>query len=363
MVRNEARWLATVDAFHAAATGTWPWGGALRRLADVTGSRSGQLVCVGANNSKLFNILADSDPSHGLPADERSFGLGIATPADRPADRGPNPWEQCRRDPLYRQMLRPADRPFVFLSTLAALDDVTIGLMATRSQHEQQITDDQREMFAALVPHARSALRIQMALERNGTAVLEAALEALEIPVFIADRTGCITAMTGPAEALVGADCGLHLEAGKQLTATNAVEARALASAIESASQAVVGNAVPVARTLVVRSTDNSSSPLVLDVYPLPSPSSLLRLTPRAMIVARGARLSAARRAIMLRTLYDLTAAETNIAEQLAEGRVPIAIAQRRGVAVGTVRAQIKTIMAKVGVSRQIELSARLRQI
>ena len=201
-----------------------------------------------------------------------------------------------------------------------------------------------------------------MALEHNGTGLLETALEALEIPVFIADRTGCVTAMTSPAESLVGADCGLRIDEG-HLTAIRPAEAKSLADAIQLAAQAVVDGALPAARTLVVRPPDNASSPLVLDVYPLPSPSIKLRLTPRAMIVARGARLSEARRAIILRTLYDLTAAETNIAEQLAEGRVPFAIAQRRGVAIGTVRAQIKTIMAKVGVNRQIELSARLRRI
>jgi DNA-binding NarL/FixJ family response regulator len=34
-----------------------------------------------------------------------------------------------------------------------------------------------------------------------------------------------------------------------------------------------------------------------------------------------------------------------------------------RGVAVGTVRAQIKTIFSKIGVSRQIEVAARVNQL
>jgi DNA-binding CsgD family transcriptional regulator len=57
---------------------------------------------------------------------------------------------------------------------------------------------------------------------------------------------------------------------------------------------------------------------------------------------------------------YGLSAAESHITLQLAEGKTVQAIAMNRGVAVGTVRAQIKAIFAKIGVNRQIELVARV---
>ena len=48
---------------------------------------------------------------------------------------------------------------------------------------------------------------------------------------------------------------------------------------------------------------------------------------------------------------------------QLADGKTVQAIAINRGVAVGTVRAQIKAIFTKIGVNRQIELVARVSQL
>jgi DNA-binding CsgD family transcriptional regulator len=57
-----------------------------------------------------------------------------------------------------------------------------------------------------------------------------------------------------------------------------------------------------------------------------------------------------------------MTSAETDIALQLSEGKSAEAIAENRGVSVGTVRAQIKALLAKAGLSRQIELVARLNQ-
>jgi DNA-binding CsgD family transcriptional regulator len=64
------------------------------------------------------------------------------------------------------------------------------------------------------------------------------------------------------------------------------------------------------------------------------------------------------RRAV--RAAYELTAAEAEIAIQLAKGRNAEAIAAHRRVALSTVRVQIKRILAKLGVKSQIELVARL---
>jgi DNA-binding CsgD family transcriptional regulator len=65
----------------------------------------------------------------------------------------------------------------------------------------------------------------------------------------------------------------------------------------------------------------------------------------------------------VLQSAYELTAAEVEVALQLLSGHNPDAIASQRSVAIGTVRAQIKSILAKVGVSRQIELLVRLAEI
>ena len=55
--------------------------------------------------------------------------------------------------------------------------------------------------------------------------------------------------------------------------------------------------------------------------------------------------------------------AETQITEYLVEGQSAEFIATKRGVSVETVRTQIKAIMAKLGVSRQVELVVRLGEL
>jgi len=76
-----------------------------------------------------------------------------------------------------------------------------------------------------------------------------------------------------------------------------------------------------------------------------------------------GQRRTESRRATLLSALYRLTAAEVSIAQMLAVGNSADDIAAHRGASVGTVRFQIKAILAKCGVKRQTELVALLNQL
>jgi len=54
----------------------------------------------------------------------------------------------------------------------------------------------------------------------------------------------------------------------------------------------------------------------------------------------------------IVRALYDLTVAETEVAMLLAKGIAPAQIAQRRAVSIDTVRSQIKALLQKTGAER-----------
>lgn len=215
-----------------------------------------------------------------------------------------------------------------------------------------------REGFASIAPLVRSAARAQM-IEDDGVAVLLAwAMEALSIPAFVCDGTGTVRALTPTAEALVRADRGLCLRSNR-LCADNPVESQALDDAIAAAALAHTQVSPPMHRMIVVR-TRLAGLPLVLEVIPSPGQDYELGFVPRVLVIARGTRAASERRAAVVQAAYALTAAETEIALQLGAGAKPQAIAAARGVVVGTVRAQIKSIYAKLGVSCQAELVARL---
>ena len=54
---------------------------------------------------------------------------------------------------------------------------------------------------------------------------------------------------------------------------------------------------------------------------------------------------------------FELTPAECRVAEAIANGVSLNAFARQNGLSVHTVRNQLKTVFAKTGVSRQLELA------
>lgn len=60
--------------------------------------------------------------------------------------------------------------------------------------------------------------------------------------------------------------------------------------------------------------------------------------------------------ATILQALFDLTRAEARVAKGIAEGQAPAELARTLGLSVDTIRTQLKSVFAKVGVSRQAEL-------
>lgn len=65
----------------------------------------------------------------------------------------------------------------------------------------------------------------------------------------------------------------------------------------------------------------------------------------------------------LIHSLFDLTPAEIAVARSIAAGLTVNQIAATTGRAVGTVRTQLKSAMAKTGSSRQIQLALLVRQL
>jgi DNA-binding NarL/FixJ family response regulator len=368
MIRNDEHWLSIVDSFTSAALGEQSWNAPLEALADATGSRSMQLVCVDSQTSVVFNTMTNIDPaSEPVYAESLPFNPRVNAVDQSPAlkvivDSDFITADEIRRDRFYQEVAVPWDIPWVCMTTLERSERTFTALAALRSQRDGHITSEQRENFASLAPHVRTAVRAHLALEGQSVAVLLAASESLSIPLFLCDRTGRVRDLTQAAVALVTGERGLQLKDGR-LYAAQAADANALSEAIDAAVIGHVRPGPPILRTVIIRGRQPDLPPLVLDVFTLPARGrkfDSLSFTPHAMVVARAPRGDEARRAAILEAAYGLSAAESHIALQLAEGKTVQAIAMNRGVAVGTVRAQVKAIFAKMGVNRQIELVARV---
>lgn len=372
MIRNDKHWLSLTDAFQSAALGAQGWHFALEGLAQATGSRSGQLIGLGSNAAVPFNLATNIDPTleehfamigGGNPAINPRVRAGMAAPVLKTlAESDYLSEKEYERDPFVQEIASAWDIGYSCLTTLERNDGLLVGLAVLRSRQEGHITTSEREAFVALAPHARAAVRTQLALEGQGTFLLIGALESLSIAAFICDRFGYVRALTPAAEALVASGKSLQLSS-KRLRASQPAEAQRLEEALGATVTARTKLTSVGTRTVVLRSDQGRGPPLVLDVVDLPSRHFDMRFAPCTLVIARGSTNSDGRKAVIMRAAYDLSAAETDIAVQLSKGRNAAAIAASRRVAIGTVRTQIKSILAKLGVRSQIELVATLNQL
>ena len=373
MIRDEEHLLALTDAFHSAAVGAQSWHGALEGLAKATGSRSGQLIGLASDAAVVpFNLITNID----LAFHEDFVAAGGADPGRNPrvrvaaaapalkvlAEADYLTDDEYVRHPYIQQIASRWDVAFSCLTALERRDGLLVRLAVLRSREEGHITTPQREAFAALAPHARAAVRTHLSLEGQGAVFVSGAMESLSMAAFVCDRFASVRALTPAAEALVTSARGLQL-ANNKLRALNPAAGRELESAITAAASVRPPTAPLRVRTVVVPAANRHDVPLVLDVVELPVRYYDFGFAPRVLVIARGQADDERRKMAIIGAAFDLTAAETDIAVQLSRGRNAEFIAAGRGVAVGTVRAQIKTLLGKLGVKSQLELVAKLNKI
>lgn len=344
------------DRFLSAALEPHRWDEALTAMAAATGSRHGQLIGVGPD-AVTFNWISEIDqeridrpetramhrPEYNfrVTADIMSDGTGVLHEAHYDAAR------RVLKGDDYLDLCVDLDI-FDGCQTRLTMDDgMMTGLALLRSRKDGRTSQEQRDLFAHIAGHARTAIRLQRAIEQQGFALLTGTFEAMGRACWLLDGRGRVRGMTPRAESLllsgrVGIGDGL-------LAGHGAEQDRAILRGI----RATVDRPARAASPVILDQPDGSD--ILLEFHPLPEKPWATPFAPRALIVAReGA--SAGHQARMLRETWRLTPAEADIALRLASGMTRRQIAAARGVSGETLKAQLRSIYEKTGCSREAQL-------
>ena len=365
----DSRVFEVADLFQDAALGAGDWNQALAGLAYVAGGFCGELIGLGEAAAVPFNWMS------GLPAEAATefMAAGGGDPRINSRVRAGlraaeleildesafTTEEDARRHPAYGDWLERYDIGDVCLTPLLRRDDMLIGLAFARSGRQGPVASREKRIFAALAPYARSAVRVQMAMEAEGRGLLSNLLDALSVHAVLCDADGRVKAMSPPAEALVANGGHLRVKGGR-LQAARPADAIALQSALADAAGAGQALATP-ARPIVLRDA-TGGAPLLLEVTHVPG-RRVQQFGAAVLVVARPCGQSTTPIGERAQALLGLTHAETAVAAQMAAGAGPQAIAERTGVSTGTVRTHIRNLFAKAGVRSQVELLARFADL
>lgn len=371
MIANDDQWLAVADLFaEAALGGDWPT--ALNALADATGAARGELIGVGADRAVPFNWITridldtinqefatidGGDPSIN-PRVHKGIRSGLLESWHEVACSTD---EELRRNFAYADFCRRWDIPYGSQTNLMVGDGMLIGLATLRTEQQGRPEADDRRAFETLAPHIRAAVRTQIALEGQGAALVGGALEAVGIAAFVCDATGRVQAHTPSAEAALRRGV-LRLRGGR-LGARRDEDARRLEAAVRRAVYGLTPLGEPRLDTVILHDPTLIGGVEVVDVVTLPPRPYAFGFQPRALAVVRGARREAGEIVHVLRLAFGLSPAEAEIAVRLADGESRDEIAEGRGASIETVRSQVKSLFAKLGVRRTGELAAKLSRL
>lgn len=235
------------------------------------------------------------------------------------------------------------------------------GLLArlrfSRRREEACFSKTERELLAQLTPHLQQALQVyarlnHMASERD---IYAGAVDQLSVATIILDEKGRVLNTNTMAATLLKASDGLGLR-GQQLRIEDRNIDRQLQAGLAGVIQAQQAGETSVVKALrVPRAPGRSALGLVIRPVPVAEWGEGQSGPCAAVFISDPDQRDSASQQT-LGELFGLSPAEANVAILLARGLSLAEVSQAQNISPHTARAQLKSIFAKTGVSRQAEL-------
>jgi DNA-binding CsgD family transcriptional regulator/PAS domain-containing protein len=230
-------------------------------------------------------------------------------------------------------------------------------LRFSRRANEARFKTKDRQLLTLLTPHLRQAIEIYAKLNRMTSErdVYAGAVNQLSVATMILDEQGRLLTTNAVGRALLDQGEGLSLRAGRLHIEGRDID-KELQQALATIIRAQLHGETSVVRALrVPRSAGRADLGLVIRPVPT-SQWSEGQSSPSAAVFVSDPDLQESTSRQILGELFKLTPAEANLATLLARGLSLAQVTGAQNISQHTARAQLKSIFAKTGVSRQAEL-------
>lgn len=251
------------------------------------------------------------------------------------------------RSEFNTDWLRPYEMQDGLFVRLTGDAEPTSFLVAGPPCDDGFATPERITLVNALVPHLQQALRTQTCLTGLNTEAddLAAAIDAMRHAVLVVDSDSTVLHCNSRAKTVLDRGDGLFVRAGRLVAAA---DDSALQAAISRATGALPrrGDSVACQRLL-------SSRAYVAHVTPFThegAPGKAL------VVVVDPDDVSDQPPAGLLRRLYGLTSAESEVAVRAGRGQGLAPIADELSLSMATVKTHLHRVFAKTGTKRQAEL-------
>ncbi|MGZ3298156.1 MAG: helix-turn-helix transcriptional regulator [Asticcacaulis sp.] len=337
------------------------WPGVLDELARIADAQGGLLFSVRERTLNWTASVTLEDIFHAYVADgwfkrcSRQICLfGSAQPAFLVEH---DFWTEDELDanPIYRDFFRPRGLGWSAGTGLPMPTRDNIVFSVERAYSRGPIEKEFVSRLNELRPHlARSAfVAARLGLQRATGA--NDALGALGLPALLINSHGAMIAANALTDEL--ADY-IHWRSGDGFALKDSQANDRLRTSLATLD----AHDAATVRSFPVRDAANRAA-MVAHLIPVSRSAHDIFAHSYAVLVLTPITAKAAPPADLIRSLFDLTASEARVARSLATGETLDEIAADGGVAISTVRSQLRQVMEKTGCTRQAEVVALLANL
>lgn len=337
------------------------WPGVLDDLAGLADSRGGLLFSArdrvlkwtaSANLTEIFRSYVEDGWFARCPRRVCLFGQSLPgffvehdfwTP------------DQLESKAIYREFFRPRGLGWSAGTGLQMPTGDHIVFSVERDHSRGPIEKERVAALNELRSHlARSAfVSARLGLQRARGA--NDALTSLGLPALLLDQGGAVVEANRLIEQMGEY---LHWRSRNRVALTDGRAGSQLAAAL-----AVLGNDPESAvRSFPLRDADNRAS-MVVHLIPIRRSAHDIFTGSYALLVLTPVAASPAPPIELMRSLFDLTPSEARVARGIAIGETLEDIAAVGGVAITTVRSQLRQVLEKTGCTRQAEVASLLANV
>lgn len=271
--------------------------------------------------------------------------------------------EHVRSNALFQDLLLPLGGRYIAGSKLIHDEGLSISLGFHRRPDSGAFDESGRALLQHFVPHLQRAFRIGRILRpvRMAAGMMERVMDSVSAGLLLLDRFGKLIFANRAAWAALEARDGLGVRHGAPVCDDPLAQKQLQELIAHQSSRLGRGGA---GRTALTVPRASGMRPWLLLGAALRSDDRLSlggRDCILLMIVDNEAKADVPGR--ILADLFGITGAETRIAVDLLAGLSPDEIAERRNVAISTVRSQISSILSKTETRRQTDLIALLGKL
>jgi len=363
-----------VEATYGAAADPSQWPRALWAIARCFGD-VGAAISYQRDDGSLGAIVSPGMEPGQREYDEhwwqqdirftRGHELGFVAAGDTITDRHVVTEDEIKTHPFYADFLAEYGLRWFAGTNISPDPSMRAVLSVQRVAVKPPYSDEELELLARFGRHVEAALRLGIRLldAELTTLSLGDALARLGVGVFLLDGSARVLFSNPAGQRLTGA--GLTVR-NRHLSAFGGVQQRALSTAIKTALAEPPDSWSAAQRPILL---DGGGSHRFLAAYVLPvraranQPADIVLSNVRALVVVPASGPSDPPDPAIVRDLLGLTLGEARVASLVGHGLAPRDAAERLGIAEATARNLLGRVFAKVGVSRQSELTALLSKL